>query len=529
MAATATEAPDEQLVAAAREGSDEAFEALFRRYRDRVVGYVRGMVSDHGRAEDIVQEAFMSALRALRRSDQEIAFRPWIYEIAKNACIDHLRRARRTQEVSIDSDDFSPVEESRISQTAGGTDAEVARRGRLDSLRMAFDDLPPSQHQILVMRELEGLSYDSIGSRMGLTRGAVESLLCRARRRLRDGFDEIDSGARCESMRTAMHAVADGDARARQRRRLSSHLHRCKPCRRHAVSMGLDSLVLGLEPGRARRALNRAAALLPLPAFLRRRLAESAGGFGQAAQAGIEQGATLAGKVTAVLVATALAAGGAGVANKGAGGQLPLGHVPVVGNSGAGGGSGQAGAGGAAPGSSSPDIAADPNGPAGSDHGALAGGLGGALGGAGGKLAVGQATGQGGHIVQTLAGVGGAGDTAEAVGRIVGLSPGKTVQRVGNGDVGGLVNDVGNTVKNPPQTVTNAPKAVKNLPNSLPKVPKAEVNLPGGTSVTTGQGSGSGTSVSVPATQLPGVSRPGIKVAPGGALPKHGLTSGLGL
>ena len=130
LAATATEAPDEQLVAAAREGSDEAFEALFRRYRDRVVGYVRGMVSDHGRAEDIVQEAFMSALRALRRSDQEIAFRPWIYEIAKNACIDHLRRARRAQEVSIDSDDFSPGEESRISQAAAGTDATVARRQR---------------------------------------------------------------------------------------------------------------------------------------------------------------------------------------------------------------------------------------------------------------------------------------------------------------------------------------------------------------------------------------------------------------
>ena len=108
------------LVAAAREGSDEAFEALFRRYRDRVVGYVRGMVSDHGRAEDIVQEAFMSALRSLRRTDQEINFRPWIYEIAKNACIDHLRRARRAQEVSIDSDDFSPVEENRISQVASG-------------------------------------------------------------------------------------------------------------------------------------------------------------------------------------------------------------------------------------------------------------------------------------------------------------------------------------------------------------------------------------------------------------------------
>ena len=337
MAATATGAPDEQLVAAAREGSDEAFEALFRRYRDRVVGYVRGMVSDHGRAEDIVQEAFMSALASLRRTDQEIVFRPWIYEIAKNACIDHLRRARRAQEVSIDSDDFSPAEESRISQTATGTDAAVARRGQLDSLRMAFDDLPPSQHQILVMRELEGLSYDSIGNRMGLTRGAVESLLFRARRRLRDGFDEIDTGARCESMRTAMQSFADGDARARERRRLSSHLQRCKPCRRHAVAMGLDTLVLGLEPGRTRRALDRAAALLPLPGFLRRRIGESAGSLGQASQAGIEQSATLVGKATAVLVAAALAAGGAGVAQKASGGELGLGHLPIVGNAGAGG------------------------------------------------------------------------------------------------------------------------------------------------------------------------------------------------
>src|SRR5262245_41292854 len=168
LAATATEASDEQLVAAAREGSDEAFEALFRRYRDRVLGYVRGMVSDHGRAEDIVQAAFMSALRWLRSTDQEIACRPWIYEIAKNACIDHLRRARRAQEVSIDSDDFTPLEEGRISQSSAETDAAVARRNELDSLRMAFHDLPSSQHQILVMRELEGLSYDHIGRRMGL-------------------------------------------------------------------------------------------------------------------------------------------------------------------------------------------------------------------------------------------------------------------------------------------------------------------------------------------------------------------------
>ena len=558
LAATATEAPDEQLVAAARDGSDEAFEVLFRRYQGRVVGYVRGMVSDHGRAEDLVQEAFMSALRSLRRTDQDINFRPWIYEIAKNACIDHMRRARRTQEVSIDSDDFSPVEENRISQVASGTDATVTRRDQLESLRMAFHDLPPTQHEILVMRELEGLSYDSIGNRMGLTRGAVESLLFRARRRLRDGFDEIDTGERCQSMRTAMEGVTDGSVRARDRRRLSSHLHHCKPCRRHAVAMGLDSLVVGSEQSRARRAAQRAAAFLPLPAFLRRRLQEAGGGLGPASQAGIEQGATLAGKATAILVAMIVAAGGAGVAHKASGGTLPGGSLPVVGDSGggagdAGGGSGNAGgsAGGGTPGAggggngaagapgSGPGGTAGgsggpagPNGPAGGGPGALPGGAGGKLG-AAVPGSIGRTTDQAaGRLGQTLSGVGGVGRTVESVGGAVGVSPSKTTKDLGK-TVGGTVKSVQDTVKNAPSTVKgisgtvkDAPKAVKEVTKPLPKpTVKApqEVKLPAGGSVKTGEPGKTGPSVKPPKTPLP---LPSVQLEP---LPPSGLPSGLGL
>src|SRR4051812_27758609 len=110
MVAAKTEAADDQLVAGTRAGSDEAFEVLVRRYQDRIAAYARGIVSDHSRAEDIAQDVFVSALRSLRSSDRDVAFKPWVYEIAKNACIDHLRRARRGSEVSIDSDDFSPVD-----------------------------------------------------------------------------------------------------------------------------------------------------------------------------------------------------------------------------------------------------------------------------------------------------------------------------------------------------------------------------------------------------------------------------------
>jgi len=323
LAAAATEVADDELVAAVRAGSEEAFEALYRRYRPRIVAYVRSMCGDHARAEDVAQEAFMSALRGLRSSDKEIAFRPWLYEIAKNACIDHMRRGGRSVEVSIDSDDFSPQEEGRISQSVAPTDTEVARRKELESLQMAFGDLPESQHQILVMRELEGLSYDRIGSRMGLSRPAVESLLFRARRTLRDGFDEIDTGERCHRMRIAMEVAADGGRIGlRDRRRLTTHLRQCAECRRTAVTIGLDDLALAAARERG-RALHRVAALLPLPAFLRRKLGDGAAALNSIGPAG-EQGGSLAAKAAAVVAAVTLAAGGAGVAHKASGGVIPL-------------------------------------------------------------------------------------------------------------------------------------------------------------------------------------------------------------
>src|SRR5690606_25085220 len=99
------EATDEQLVAATRAGDDRAFERLYARYQRRIAAYVLGMVKDHQRAEDVTQEVFFSALRRMRRTDRPIAFKPWVYEIARNACIDQFRRTRRTQqEVSCDAE-----------------------------------------------------------------------------------------------------------------------------------------------------------------------------------------------------------------------------------------------------------------------------------------------------------------------------------------------------------------------------------------------------------------------------------------
>ena len=93
------ECSERELIASAREGDDRAFEELYARYRGRIAAFIQRRLLDHGRAEDIAQDVFMSALRRLRASDQPIQFKPWIYEIAKNACIDEFRRTRRLREV----------------------------------------------------------------------------------------------------------------------------------------------------------------------------------------------------------------------------------------------------------------------------------------------------------------------------------------------------------------------------------------------------------------------------------------------
>ena len=437
----------------------------------------------------------MSALRSLRRTEQEIVFRPWIYEIAKNACIDHLRRARRAQEVSIDSDDFGPGEESRLSQAATGTDAAVARRSELESLRMAFHDLPPTQHEILVMRELEGLSYDSIGNRMGLTRGAVESLLFRARRRLRDGFDEIDTGARCESMRAAMEGVADGSARARERRRLSSHLHTAS----HAGAMrrpgprlpGARPRGEPRAPGGSPRGVLPAAAALPAPPA-----GDAAGGLGPAAQAGMEQGATLAGKATARdrrrgRRRRRRRSGAQGFRRRAAarGRDLPWSATraaraaaraargtatPAVAAAGGAAGGGQ-GAGGAAgrPGRRGRQCRhpAGPNGPAGGGNSALPGGLGGPLDAA--APGAGARDRRGRPSRADDSGVRRRGPYRRVRGRRRGRVAGQDAwtarQRRPEGCDQGVTKDVGDTVKNVPQTVQDAPKTVKEVTKTLPE------------------------------------------------------------
>ena len=181
-----TSATDAELVGAVREGEDQAFEELFRRYHGRVRAFVAGRVADHGRADDVTQDVFLSALRHLRSTNKEIAFKPWVFEIARNASIDLHRRTSRAEEVPVDQLELVG---------ADPPENEVLARERLAHLQGAFYELNEVHHRALVMRELEGRSYSEIGEQLSLTRPAVESVLFRARRRLAKEYHALRSRA----------------------------------------------------------------------------------------------------------------------------------------------------------------------------------------------------------------------------------------------------------------------------------------------------------------------------------------------
>jgi flagellar hook-basal body complex protein FliE len=177
-----------------------------------------------------------------------------------------------------DEDDAAPMP-----LVANGLDSAIENKQRLENLRGAFHGLSESHHKLIVMRELEGLSYDQIGERMGMTKPVVESQLFRARKRLGEEYDELVSGRRCEHVQSVIAHDGERPLRTlgiRERRQFARHLAHCQPCRRHARMAGVDEQFFHV-PGLAAKL----AALFPFP-FLRWRRGRGRSGGDEAAAAG---------------------------------------------------------------------------------------------------------------------------------------------------------------------------------------------------------------------------------------------------
>lgn len=196
---SATAVDDRELVDAARAGDKSAFRTLFERYQRRAYSLAYGVVRNPDDALDVVQDAFIKAHRYLDKFEGTSSFYTWLYRIVMNLAIDHIRKTRRSRAVdfsdqTVKEDDARVGEGDLVPRILGGNpgralmDKEI--RGRIEQ---ALSELSDNHRAVLVMRELEGLSYEEMATVMGCSKGTIMSRLFHARRnmqkRLLDLYD----------------------------------------------------------------------------------------------------------------------------------------------------------------------------------------------------------------------------------------------------------------------------------------------------------------------------------------------------
>ncbi len=287
---------DERLIAMARSGNAGAFETIVDRYQGRLLGFCRQMLKSTEDAEDVLQEVFVNAYRAMLADEREINLRPWLYRIARNRCLNHLRKPTADAQESMD---MVPAIE------ASSTAEKVHNREEFRQLLTDVGKLPETQRSALLLREMDALSYEEIAQAMDTSVPSVKSLLVRARISLAEA-----SQARlltCGEVRLELAEAAEG------LRKVSGpvrrHVRECDECTAFRSQVRSNEKVLA--------ALSPVGGLLALKSFIASKL-----GFGGAG-AGAGAGAAGAGAAGAGAGATgAVGSVGAALGSSGAAGGL---------------------------------------------------------------------------------------------------------------------------------------------------------------------------------------------------------------
>jgi RNA polymerase sigma factor (sigma-70 family) len=276
----------------ARAGNPGAFEAIVDRYQGRLLGFCRQMLHSTEDAEDVLQEVFVNAYRAMLADEREINLRPWLYRIARNRCLNHLRKPTADAQESMD---MVPAVE------AASTAEKVHNREEFRQLLTDVGKLPETQRSALLLREMDAMSYEEIAQAMETSVPSIKSLLVRARISLAEA-----SQARqltCGEVRIDLAEAAEG------LRKLSGpvrrHVRDCDECSDFRSQLRSNDKVLA--------ALVPVGPLVALKGFIVSKLGLGGTGAGGAATA-TGAGATGAGAVGSVgaALSSSGAAGGIG-------------------------------------------------------------------------------------------------------------------------------------------------------------------------------------------------------------------------
>ena len=182
---------DSVLVTRVMAGEELAFSVLVRRYEAKLLVYVTQIVSVQEEARDLVQEAFIRVWRNLNQYDNSYRFSTWLFRIAHNLAIDHLRR-RRQPVISLERGEDDEGDEMRLdpADVRRGPLGELANRELAQAIHREIGKLPPSYRELVVLRHLVGLAYNEIAELKGLPLGTVKNKLFRAHSVLRTALGE---------------------------------------------------------------------------------------------------------------------------------------------------------------------------------------------------------------------------------------------------------------------------------------------------------------------------------------------------
>jgi len=208
---------DERLIVLVRRGNHAAFEALVARYQSRLLAFCRHMLNSREDAEDVLQEVFAASFNAILADSRPINVRPWLYRIARNRSLNHLRRHTA---IGVDSMDV------HLSEGGLTTADKVHKREEFRQLIGDVQELPETQRTALLLREIDALSYEQIAEAMETTVPSVKSLLVRARVSLAEMSEARH--LTCEEVREELGQVAEGLARTSAPVR--RHLRTCDRC-----------------------------------------------------------------------------------------------------------------------------------------------------------------------------------------------------------------------------------------------------------------------------------------------------------
>jgi RNA polymerase sigma factor (sigma-70 family) len=283
---------DEKLIAMARAGNPGAFETIVDRYQGRLLGFCRQMLGSTEDAEDVLQEVFVNAYKAMLADEREINLRPWLYRIARNRCLNYLRKPKADAQESMDM-----VPEVEAASTA----ERVHNREEFRQLLSDVNKLPETQRAALLLREMDALSYEEIAAAMDTTVPSVKSLLVRARISLTEA-----SQARlltCGEVRVELSEAAEGlrKVSAPVRR----HVRECDECADFRSQLRSNEKALA--------ALFPVGPLIAFKGFIVSKLGLSTGGAGAAGAGTAGAGAGALGGVSAAISGSS-AAGGIGAA-----------------------------------------------------------------------------------------------------------------------------------------------------------------------------------------------------------------------